>query len=1395
MAEVDPSTGRHTRAFVFLGKVPAAVLAAAKRGRATGEDPRVPVWTASDAAVLREYWGPRWRWLLTPRDPPAGDTAPELAAALAEGGGDEFDDFGELDLDAAPAVGPVIDETFTRTSYSLEAPTYVAQTINPEDTVFDLRLKLSTVARVPLYRQHFFYYVNETGPVLPYRITLDGAPVAVNWRDIGVHKTVTVAGIDVDQVLEEKKEGLHVEALDTFTLVASSGVQITSAYWVDLYSVLPPLVSPERPNDGLAEALRDQYSFDLLWYGALIKWWPMMDPDSCVLALTNPKGLAKSYPRLDPPVDQLEARWEAERVVVERAKNWKELTTGATAVISASVKVVPSARVRVSVRNVFDWSETGGDVAAVSARFSVDATMAIEAGVELPATTRLGDEVAVIASKRHASRYGPKDVAVGEFLSHPPPNDSVTWALCRPIEPGRPTELARLTIHGDGKYDAFAEWREDDKADFGAVRSELRRLVGDTINKVNGMGAAALPLGGALEGVAGSAGSALATITAAAYWPRSLTSAAYKEVKAKFRDYEKAGIVAIRGLQEGGNYTFYFRKGVTARDTRAADRVSAAGRAMLSQYAWLTDDAVASRWALAFPGRVVKISHRTSDLRVEIQGAESLKEFDHIRRYVFSFLDFAAKSVSGMPSSSADQSNVLRGLQENDPNLFDLKKYDRSAPVYSVLCQSGRQPKWVPSSEVDKHPQATRYWNFTAGTPAYYECPNPKYPVLGLRPGVHPRGWCLPCCRMATHAEGSKAVVANEECHRRYDDGPDAGQSDEPSLPDDDIDTRHVLAYGKVVPIGRIALAPAEVAEGLLAGAFPEGYGGYLVGVTQETPSVPQAGWAYALATALSEEGRSAEDILDELADLAAAMEGTHFAIGGGGRAFKSAAELADTIRSAFVRRENTFTAFSPGGDAENVWPEMLRDLARVLYRVEVVELSDPSGKGSINMLADKRAIMQAERIVVVSSCPAGVYPLAMFNARLFLRTSQKDQWMVARYVFSPSTADMGSVPDKAVSNIKDAFGTLIKPESSGWPSLADLTAYKGATLVARLINMHNLCWGVLFKDAHERQVYIPVEECSWPVDGHKASFSGRPRSGLPAAALLDLLKDLNAFLLENGRPPAARGGAIHNAEGKAVGYRALGHALNFYHDPEAPGPDPPALVQPYSTAEVDESILTTLRGGKNPEYEVLEKKAARARAKNRLYRRFVAEFNAALASDRDMEKRSALIAAISGTRFRESGSLSELRETVNNLLEGYPDDAALVKKILAESFARAADPNKSALAALEGTVFGFDRTTLERLRELPHDSLVGEVHALMAPRVIHGEPQDVDNIFVSGSGPALAIPSELLDVYCDILASDITNPWKDNAFTTAAGVFDPMVFIRRPGERLVVMTEDTGAT
>jgi hypothetical protein len=982
---------------------------------------------------------------------------------------------------------------------------YVREAAYPEDTYADLRAKIYAATGVPPYRQHLFYTLGEPDgesegegegesagadasesaggargargardgdgePVrVTYRVTAEGALVLVDARrlaaDLAAGRGDLVAGVPVDRRLERRKDDVRVDALDAFrALEESPGVYARRVFVADLETLL----RPRRAE--LLKAMADRFQFDLLYYGLVLKYWPQLSPEAFRLAVEAPRELAEEFPALAPPlaaererlalerrlVDAVYARAKAIGARLERAERG-----GGLAVTEAAVVVEPrGARTPVAVRNVLDWVPASARLPAAVARVPTAAVGGM---------TRTDARRVYVVEKTHVTAAAlPHAGLIDRFLARVPRRPGVAFAILRGGRRERAAarpQFVYLTLYEDGRYQAESAWREDDRVGFDAVIEQLTEAAGPVIARVNAMGAAALPLGGRLETPAEAAraeGRAAVTgLTVSAFWPHALTSDSFRALRSRWRDYERAGLVSVRGLQQAGAYAFYFRKGVTAYDPRAIERVVSRGgpggadpgagsgapprQAATNHYAHLTDPAAALRWDYVYPGRLVRIYHRTTDLRVEVVGA-TMEEFRRIRLYVFAFLDGLLEGPGRLDAkelaarAAAPPGGRLKALQERDPDLYDLKKYDEGATVYSVLCQGDRQPELVPDAEAKaalaaggkKGDALVRYWNFTEKRPAFYRCPSRDFPFLSFRAGEHPLGYCLPCCKKTRALEGTKIHLVNRLCAEKLEIA-----ADDEALADDPTTSRHVLTYGKPVPPSRIAAPPPVLVEGLFFGAFAPPYVFRLLGVPQDAPALPEAGYFFALADAL---GLSAVDFARELADAALALRETYRSLAGGGAAvFLSAEDLADAIVGAFAAPPGAddapaFSPFGPGGAAASVWREVVADLVRIRFDLEVVVFADPSGAGAPTLEAPAaaaarlRASAEVETdVVVLVAHPAGTYPLVAMDQKEFLRRTPGGGAGVARRFFSAAYAP-GDVPDRVVEVLRGVAAAAASP-------------------------------------------------------------------------------------------------------------------------------------------------------------------------------------------------------------------------------------------------------------------------------------------------------------------------------------------------------------------------------
>lgn len=1516
-ASVDPDTGKFLQAVFFLGNVPAAVLSAARSGRPT-KDIRFVDWQPAAKTTLHDYYGKQWRSLLTASDPPNADSTswnsvPDYNSAINNDlspinddlsvmqnnrqlrslnlfnkinryqngimGGDVFDRIADID-DVKTSSKKKNVSSKTIGSGKPAAPIFTDIALYPEDTIADLRTKIFCATGVFPYNQHLFYYYNGEGPYYPYQITLDNAPVPVDWKSLKTQgssnlfgKTL-LAGMVVDSEMEKQKELIVVEAQDFFTALSPAPlVRVSSAYFVDLYQVIPSLTSSERRNDGLENVLRDKYQLDLLYYGATIKYWPALSQSALVEALTNRE--LDSFPLLFPDLDNTTDKVYESQVISNEANKWKPAASlsgrKSTAITSATLRAAPgAARMKVAVRNVFDSVAVSLELPVVIAKFD-SSTLSANYWAGSPATLeastlqRLTVSNIATAVKRHVTSYGLNvENAVKVFIAQPLKKESFA-AFILPQDrtndrSGHSKEHVKFTAYADGSYNISSTWREDARIDFNDVVNEISEIAKPLVSKINSLGALAFPIGGHILDLSTRTSTStsgkqisLGSITVSAFWQQALSASDFKLLKEGFRRYEKAGIITVKGIQASNMFTFSFIKGIIAYDnvtgvTTKLSSISAAESpgsktgGAINTYVWLSDPDIEMRWYNAFSGRTIRITHRTVDVRVEILSVDSLEEFELIRKYIFVYLDSIRSDIQRRKSKSSKQvietltSSRLKQLQERDPDLFDLKKYNPDATVYSVLCQSGRQPIAYNGTEASLLPaktQATltKYWNFTDRVPALYRCPDPSYPHLSFRAGQHPLGYCLPCCKKTRPAKNSRVAKINAICLDQYkEQGKQAPvqapvQATEKSEPQtlSLTETKHVLSYGKQIAYGRIGELPQILEGGLFLNVVQPPYQLFLVGVEQSTVAVPYAGHVFAIAGALAGADETPEDVITEIAKTAANMgDSFHTLAGNASEVFKTPAALSSSIITTFVHKSPELSPFGPGNDAES-WRNLITELAQITYNVTIFTITDDDGDISLDAGPSMDMNISEKFIILFRSVGASdqTYFIGMTNPAMFLKTELSLRWMTMRTIFG---GDNGEVPDNLENVIREAFKTINRSAQR------DLTAFTASdvtkfvslfpqySIISQLVNLSNKCYGFIL-NTPLGHVYLPVNLSVEPIND-KTQY--KPRSvdeNLPMEALKDIIDKLNSSVLVDKKIIPLR--CIVSA-GNKIGFIAKSQSLlYFYHNSSGSqliecdndkklGP----ILFPYNPAEIDQAIANM--DDVNPEREILDNKAATARLRNRIYHLFVAEFASAIQEKRNTALRKKISEIILDTVYDSPDSVDMLRKRLGRLLANNPQDLQTIRKAISNGYQMSNKPGELINKLISETIFEFDGH-INKFAEIPDSKkrsseIIDELKKIMSNRVIADNKYEKSktpvldknsdvNMFVSCSKAKddslsfmhcvdrrLAVPADRLESFYEILASDLCRKGGLNLILAgASGVFDPYEFIIRPGENIMV--------
>jgi hypothetical protein len=1427
-----------------------------------------------------------------------------LAHLVRDGGADEsalsgkfgelsdFDNINETQVSELPlTIKKNIEKTDSwndnYTSTFDTSVSYLSTAAYPEDTLEDLQAKIYYATGVPPYRQHVFYRPRCAGDT-PYRITLSGRPVRADIlqfaHTLSGHRSnesknfepslsslnqhiasPRVAGVPVDLRLEARRQEIYVESKESNICLLEGGQSLQQVFVADLMS----LVAPRQET--IAQALQDRYQADLLYYGVILKFWPSLSFEAFSIAITAPSEIASMFPILEPSIAEIKLQVEGEQVLLDSVYSAKssalhdKLSTDKEVSVTEAVLVVKGSS-RINIRNVFDGIATSylAPLSVANLTYGDGRTASAVASAVAPHGRR-----DITVEKRHVSAAVPRlaesidRLAVRMLKGR---GKGVAFAIlqkeCSALakysrsDVCAPPCFVLLTIFPDGSYELKGNWREDERVGLKCAESRLCAAAASTITAINRMGAVAFPIGGKLVEINRSSNVAkLSVITASFYWPYPVTISAFRQFKLHWKDYERAGIASVRGLQQSAVYNFLFRKGMSAKRLSAQSEGSV-GMDINSQlstydlvrssYARFTDSAANQKWQQYPDGRSVRVFHRTSDLRVEVSDASPL-EFARVRRYMLSAFEYSkslhtiqmknSREITGWRSSSDSSGNQsrLRSLQEQDPELFEMRKHDNNAPNYSVLCQGERQPEIVSSfSSKGASKNTVPYWNFTEKRPTLYRCPSKTFPFLSFRTGEHPLGYCLPCCKKMPATSGSRSEKINNMCLSQVEKLVSGKINQSETTSDilvEDINSRHVLAYGKAIPARRISKAPYELVSGLLAGAVSDGLELVLIGVTQQLLARPDVGFFFALAYAL---GSTPADFVRDLAETAR-LAGSSVLTIAEGRAsvFLTSDSLANELLKTFTINEigcdAILSPFGPGGSADSSWEDIIADLAQLSSGVEVVTFEDILGDGELTLRVRAGAaarLSTADSVAVLVTTPTGTYPMTELKLNRLVRAPLLPATPSKPITFSNGSSVLAVIRDLTSygrGETKDVETKDVETKD-GKPLNSDSAISLTATLIndakaqgwgARaLINMRNLCYGVIISPTSTTYAYLPVPY--EPVPRHvPLTYGSRPLGKYPAETLMRVLSLLRPTP-HHISTKILWTTCLRDLDNYVVGFVGgigAGRGLYHHHDPvntsNIPWADSPVAVVPYPFTAVDAAILDCAGTPDAPLSDAADLLAAAGLYRHFMYRLFVAEFSALLRNERDLDVRARLSRLIRDTDFYRPAAIVSFRSKLSKINLSSADLTTITDFISYYIVSSEPDISAVVIKAIGVSAFDFDRTSLKKLRETGKANrklMCKDLAELMSSRVLLTSdalvptlsgvyvacalPTDVSRPQCSSDG-RLRMPADKFKPYVSVLAADICNPSLSKDFgsalaMSASGLIDDN-FIARPGEHIVV--------
>ena len=1213
--------------------------------------------------------------------------------------------------------------------------------VYPEDNFAELRDKIYLATGVPAYRQHLFY----GDGITLYHLYANGL-VDTDIRKIKhIPAEWQILGIPVDRALYEIAEDIRIEAYVTFNLIGG----ISYFFIVDINQFI------DKIKTQLAGILADTYQSDMFYFGFVIKYWPHITKEVFVDLISNEKILYQKYPDLAPQPAGLKQKYAAERKIIDEIYNVKA-DQNITIAITKAVAVIESAGATVNIRNLFDRLHVSKCMPEIHAyvmppyikkyeqrQYLLRKVLTqIDVAVPFPGVGEpkfhSGIVIALNMRKSDQDTLGDAIIATTKVKQANP--QSIKSAS---VVESEQSKYMFISIQPDGKYFVRTIWNEEDGITFEKLLATMKKLTDDFIDRINNMGRYVFPLGGKLNSITPSS-LTYSTLNVSLYWKRILSETTFKQLQEPLDEYIRAGLIEPKGLSSRTEYSLFFKKGMHDFDPHRIERILLATATITTPnyYLYLTNNIIKNKWVQLYTGRTFRVLHRTADIRFELIDCTE-EEFKIFQRYMAGFIARIAK-IKDRPTdivAAPRKIKRLKKLKEVDPELYNLKKFG-SKKLYSILCQNPKQPFIYTDAEYDAMTKAqrsvlTQYWNFTKQTPAWYNCPK-KYPNLSFRVDVHPRGYCLPCCKIGEKVEDTKREEIDRKCLADHIYSPPT---------DEQRELHHTIKYGKDLEAGRAMRLP-EVLVNIFENiekAGAEDLQQYIYGVAQNFPSAKNVGAIYALAAG---KNLTIAALVNKYIKYVRERF-THLLGGSIINYFDDAKSLEYSMRQIFIAGQIMSTSFPR-------WNDLFLDIAEKVDDLYTIIFDDNDGQ------------MQLRASDRLGDIFVSKYGSPRFNLMVKIRADYHPI-----YEFTADFYKTGAIAKKEYSlsdPLIQYLGAMItgaKKESTPvWTYRALKTHLPaGAKLIVKYMNVHSGCYGV---DVSYRGVilYVPVIAAGESRDEIPVRYDPvkHPR-GTPRALenFISAIK-IKGVELKTGRS------IIYN--NKIIAIELLANDIPLYAYVAAGVITSSAsdnLVIHYDPLQVNRAIIDN----KSPVIDNRTKLLSKALFTNYEYQLFMLSFANFIEADRNKEVRKTLSEDIKRVKIQGRGDL--FRVIDKNLIG---DDSTMMKhKVILSINEHGLKPEiirEELLQYIKNSVFEFDKLTLNKLKKIrSRDEFHNELKKIVAEFAVGGAPTagksfTMPNVFLPCrwadedycSGDKLIVKD--LETLVSLLADDLRNPLKE---------------------------------
>lgn len=1229
--------------------------------------------------------------------------------------------------------------------------------VTPDDNLATLKRKIQLATDIPTYRQHLWY--EHSGVVFSpcYALYVAEKQTPVNIWDLR-KSSAFIFGMPIDTEIHSARGQMRIRNLEFSTTLGSICEIAADARWyvTDLNDFLPT-----KTREQFAEQLRhDIYMRELVYFSFVMRFWPAITAGVFQVFAINEAILHDEYPEMSISNSLIKRQLTLETSILAanpepRLDKWpieiyiEESDISAIGTFHAYGSVI-------NLRNLFDAIRVTPMMPRVECR-----------------TVLAGQMHNLVKTLRGGQEPSQKQKVNMETL------------MIMAIMPN----LGELFVHvaASGGYHVRAKWREDARVTLNSAQSHTIEFANPILAMINKFGESVTihPLMTMTPENIDIIDTSIILVIG-----RSLSVSDFEALKENMAEMKLAGILSTTS-DDANTVIFHMHKGMFKYDDARFDVISGSANG----YEYATSITAHQRWeGVYIRQKTSSIASRYADIYIRGSGIK-YGEFAAFIKYMLLLVQMPMANGRTAGPGQEKRLKVVSHLKEQDPILYDMKKVYRHRTMYSQLCQKPNQPILVPGPTK----KSVKYWNFTKKEPAYYECPSAKFPTFYFKTGVHPAGFCLPCCKKTSLEAGSKREDIFETCLR--DHSYTTGVKMTPS-------SSYIVSYTKTIDPGRLAHLPEASLDQLFYQQYASGRGAvdsecipklgyYLYGTLQTIGPVAGLGGITALAHGL---GLEVNDFIDQSFERIAKPEAqSTWALVLDGRItshYKSPADFIGDFRTATggLGLDPNKATIAP------LWNAIFINIARLFWNLNTILFVDrhdadfyidiPARVKHVNEILSAQ-----HRHIIIVTRESLYWPIYLVDLTAFKTSSTIE-------------ARTFAIGDKIMGIMRSALMSIISKHTGGAIDLETLIAFLDDSaksspyrLIKAYIDRRNTCYAASVQFADGKHAYIPI---TYSLHDHlqlERDHSEFDESGydVPVADVLAFLTAFNKWAQDSAHLdilPIAPSSWLLLGE-SVIGFRDAGQQFNYYVAPITKDEAKAILPLPFIKIYYSPGRINALIAREAPPSATFNPPIAQCLYDHYAYQLFVLEFVTTINRQRNEQIRKDIARVITERIKTPAIMFHDLRELIGQWADDYDFIVSIFSKFARGSSCGTAvydqlighkksvtEPG-TIIAIIDASRFSFDDVTLGELRAADPATLTNRLEGILSDiiSVVDG-PVVIDkfpNLFAScqsaesfdyctagATSPAkLRISAEHYEQFVAQLARDIKNPLKQKQLMT----------------------------